>query len=63
MILINEETVTIRYTVKFEKRVKAVRKDNEEHHVFIDRIAKDLTDDEATEGDVLHVDNIEEMYY
>lgn len=43
--------------------MKAVRKDNEEHHVFIDRIAKDLTDDEATEGDVLDVDNIEEMYY
>lgn len=63
MIFINEETVTIRYTVKFEKRVKAVRKDNEEHHVFIDRIAKDLTDDEATEGDVLYIENIEEKYY
>lgn len=43
--------------------MKAVRKDNEEHHVFIDRIAKDLTDDEATEGDVLYIENIEEKYY
>jgi len=42
MILISEETVTIRYTVKFEKRVTERQQNNETRQDFIDRIADDL---------------------
>ncbi|PTJ85098.1 MULTISPECIES: hypothetical protein [Staphylococcus] len=62
MILISEETVTIRYTVKFEKRVTERQKNNETRQDFIDRIADDLFKhpNDYTDGTVIDIDNVEE---
>lgn len=62
MILISEETVTIRYTVKFEKRVTDSQKKHETRQDFIDRIADDLfkQPNDYTDGTVIDIDNVEE---
>lgn len=64
MITLSEETVTLRYTVEFEKRIKAKQRRHESRQNFIDRIADNLFEHENdyTDATVLGIENIEEKY-
>lgn len=58
----SEETVTLRYTVKFEKRIKAAQGKYETRQNFIDRIADNLFkhENDYTDATVLGTENVEE---
>ncbi|MFG0934978.1 hypothetical protein [Staphylococcus sp. 231237_7MaSpsaltlick] len=58
----SEETVTLRYTVEFEKRIKAKQCRHESRQNFIDRIADNLFkhENDYTDATVLGIANVEE---
>lgn len=62
MITLSEETVTLRYTVEFEKRIKAAQGKYETRQNFIDRLADNLFkhENDYTDATVLGIANVEE---
>jgi len=62
VITLSEETITLRYTVEFEKRIKAAQGKYETRQNFIDRIVDNLFEHENdyTDATVLGIENVEE---